>query len=293
MFELGIISDEIGQDFEQSCKLIREWGLSHVEIRTMWGKNILELTELELKQVDEIITKYNLTVTAIASPVFKSPRDSTPKDVDGDFQLSGFEDFDGQLKLIRKAAELCKRFKTDKIRIFTFWREPWTDELAQDVADKLIEATTVARDLGVILAVENEPVCVVGNGKELAALFDVIRQKAAPDIRAHIGILWDPGNASHGGEEIPFPDGYTLLQKDEIVHVHLKDTIVDAEGNRKLVPLGVGTIDYEEQLRQLKADRFSGVLVLEPHYHPEGMSQEDAALACVRAAQESLDAAFA
>ena len=293
MYELGIISDEIGQDLDHACKLIREWGLSHVELRTMWGKNILELTEPELKRVDEIITKHDLTVTAIASPVFKSPRDDTARDVEGDFQLSGFETFEGQLSLISKAAAICKRFNTNTIRVFTFWREPWTDELAQDVADKLIEATTVARDLGVILAVENEPVCVVGNGKELAALFDVIRQKAAPDIRAHIGILWDPGNASHGGEEIPYPDGYNVLGKDEIVHVHLKDTIVDADGNRQLVPLGKGTIDYEGQLRQLEADGFSGVLVLEPHYHPDGMSQEDAALACVRAAQESLHAAFA
>lgn len=293
MFELGIISDEIGQDFEQACKLIREWGMSHVEIRTMWGKNILELTESEIDQVGEILAKYKLRVTAIASPVFKSPRDSQPRDVEGDFQISGFEDFEGQLELIRKAASLCKSFDTDKIRIFTFWREPWTDDLAQDVADKLVKAATLARDLGVILAVENEPVCVVGNGKELGSLFDVIRQKASPDIRSHIGILWDPGNASHGSEEIPYPDGYDCLEKDEIIHVHLKDSIVDGEGNRKLVPLGEGTIDYGGQFRRLKADGFSGVMVLEPHYHPEGMSQEDAALICVRAAQESLNAAFA
>lgn len=292
MFELGIISDEIGQDLEQSCKLIHEWGMSHVELRTMWGKNILELTESELDQVSEIIKKYELTVTAIASPVFKSPRDGSPKDVEGDFQLGGYEDFDGQLKLIHKAASLCKRFGTDKIRIFTFWREPWTDELVQDVADKLIQATQVAKESDVILAVENEPVCVVGNGKELAGLFEIIRQQSSSDLKSHIGILWDPGNASHGGEEIPFPDGYNLLEKDEIVHVHLKDTIVKADGNRQLVPLGKGTIDYPNQLRQLKADGYRGILVLEPHYHPDGMSQEDAALECVRAAQESLNAAF-
>ena len=293
MFELGIISDEISSDFEQACKLIREWGMRHVELRTMWDKNILELTESELNQVDEILAKHQLTVTAIASPVFKSPRDSAAKDVEGDFQLSGFESFESQLELIRKAAALCKRYGTDKIRIFTFWREPWSDTLIQDVANKLIKATELAKDLHVVLAVENEPVCVVGNGKELAGVFDVVREQITPELKPHIGILWDPGNASYGGEEIPFPDGYNMLQAEEIVHLHLKDVILDAEGNRQLVPLGDGVIDYTSQLRQLKADLYSGVLVLEPHYHPDGMSKEDAALACVRAAQECINAAFA
>ena len=292
MFELGIISDEIGQDFDRACGLIREWGMSHVEIRTLWDKNSLELTESELAQVSEILKKHDLTVTAIASPVFKSPREGKPKEVEGDFQLSGFESFEGQLDLIRKAALSCKRFGTDKIRIFTFWRESWNDDLIHDVAEKLIEATKFAQELDVKLAVENEPVCVVGNGKELAGLFDAIRQKASSDVRSHIGILWDPGNASHGGEEIPYPDGYQLLEKDEIIHVHLKDSIVDDEGNRQLVPLGEGTIDYVSQFRQLKDDGYEGVLVLEPHYHPDGMTKEDAALACVRAAQETLNAAF-
>lgn len=292
MFELGIISDEIGQDFERACKLIREWGMSHVELRTMWDKNILALSEDELQQVGEIIKKYRLSVTAIASPVFKSPRDGKPKEVTGDFQLGGFESFEGQLELIRKSAQLCKRFSTDKIRIFSFWREEWNDELVQDVANKLIKAAKLAKDLNVILAVENEPVCVVGTGKEAGGLFDAIRQKADADVMQHIGVLWDPGNARHGGEETPYPDGYNTLKPSEIIHVHLKDALVDKDGNRHLLPLGQGSIDYIGQFQKLKQDGYAGVLVLEPHYHPEGMSQEDAAHSCFVAAQECLLESF-
>lgn len=292
MFELGIISDEISPDFERACQLIKDWGMQHVELRTMWGKNILALSESELTQVADILDKYQLKVTAIASPVFKSPRDGKTKEVTGDFQLDGFESFEGQLELIRKSALLCKRFNTDKIRIFTFWRESWNKQLVDDVSSKLVEAAELAKELAVVLAVENEPVCVVGTGQELGGLFDAIRQKAEPSVMNHIGVLWDPGNAGHGGEEIPYPDGYQALNADEVIHVHLKDSIVDAAGNRQLVPLGEGDIDYVSQLHQLKTDGYQGVLVLEPHYHPESMSQEEAAFACVKAAQASLQQAF-
>ena len=292
MFALGIISDEIEQDFDQACQLIRDWGIEHVELRTMWGKNILELEESELDQVGEITAKYELNVTAIASPVFKSPRDGIPKETEGDFQLGGFDSFEDQLELIRKSAALCQRFGTDKIRIFTFWREPWSDDLVQDVAVKLIEAATLAKDMGVTLIVENEPVCVVCTGEELGKLFSMIRQLAPADIRKHIAILWDPGNASHGSEETPYPDGYNMLQADEVVHLHLKDSLVGEGGSRRYVPLGYGDIDYVAQFHKLKVDGYAGLLVLEPHYHPKGMRREDAAKACVKAAKETLREAF-
>ena len=293
MFELGIISDEISGDFARACALIKEWDMSQVELRTMWDKNILELSEHELDSVGESLEQHGLTVTAIASPIFKSPRGGTVRSVQGDFQLSGFESFEGQLELIRRAAAVAQRFGTERIRIFTFWREPWSDALAEDVALKLVEAATLARDLGVVLAVENEPVCVVGTGWELGALFRVVDRNAGPDVRAHIGMLWDPGNASHEDQEVPYPDGYDALETSRLIHVHLKDSIVGADGNRQLVPLGEGTIDYVAQFRRLEADGYRGPVVLEPHYHPEGMSKGGAALACVRAARKVLAVADA
>jgi sugar phosphate isomerase/epimerase len=292
MYQLGILSDEVSADFERACRLIKGWDLQHVELRTMWGKNILDLSESELRQVAEILARYQLAVTAIASPIFKSPRDGQPKAVAGDFQLAGFESFAKQLELLERAAVLAKRFGTDKIRVFTFWREAWSEALLDDVSDKLLEAAALAKTLAVRLAVENEPVCIVGTGQELGALLAAIRAKAEPAVMKHIGVLWDPGNASHGGEERPYPDGYQQLKAAEIIHVHLKDALLDEEGQRQLVPLGEGIIDYHNHFIQLKKDGYDGVLVLEPHYHPEGMSQEDAALICVKAAKASLAKAF-
>ncbi|TRM79994.1 xylose isomerase, partial [Sulfolobus sp. D5] len=39
-WNLGIISDEISQDFEHSLKVISELGANFVEIRNLWNKNV-------------------------------------------------------------------------------------------------------------------------------------------------------------------------------------------------------------------------------------------------------------
>lgn len=291
MFKLGIISDEISSDLDRACTLTREWGMEHIELRTIWDKNILALSPKEFDRVGRIVDRHGLKVTAIASPIFKSPRDGVAREVAGDFQLRGYESFEGQLELIQRAAGIAKSLGTDRIRIFTFWREPWSDALVEEVAGRLIQAAALARELGVVLAVENEPVCVVGTGRELGDLFRVIDGTAEPELRDRIGMLWDPGNASHGGEETPYPDGYAALNPSRIIHLHLKDSAADTEGRRSSAPLGHGTIDYVSQLRRIRADGYRGALVLEPHYHPEGLTKEESALACVTAARGVIEEA--
>jgi L-ribulose-5-phosphate 3-epimerase len=293
VFQLGIISDEVSDDLDCACGLIREWGLNHVELRGMWGKNILALTPEEIEHAAGIVKRHRLTVTAVASPIFKSARDGKLKeDVGGDFQLGGFEPLEEQLNLIRKAAVIAKQFGTNLVRVFTFWRESWDRDLVDDVSNKLLEAASLARDLDVILVVENEPVCVVGSGKELGELFQVIDRKADADVRKHIAMLWDPGNAAHGGHETPYPNGYDSLDPTRIVHMHLKDSTFDEAGNPQYVPMGHGTIDYVRHLRQLKEDGYCGSLVLEPHYHPANQTREWAAHVCIVAAKEVIQQAI-
>ena len=294
MYQLGIISDEVSADFEKACELISKWGLPYVELRTMGGKNILELSDTELDDIEASLKRHQLKVSAIASPALKSPRDGQPKEVEGDFTLEGDDSFEGQLELIRRSAALAKRFGTQYIRIFTFWREDFSDDLAEDVASKLAQAAELAKDLDVVLAVENEAVCVAGTGQELSKIFERLEVQTSPDVFAHIGTLWDPGNAYACGEDEPFPKDYKMLKPGGIVHIHLKDAVKETstKAGVRFVPLGEGAIDYAAQFRQLRADGYEGLLVLEPHYAPGGTPQEDAAHTAVVAAQKVLAEAF-
>src|SRR5947209_19517379 len=40
-FKVGVISDEISQDFDHACYVLaKEWNLGFVELREVWGKNL-------------------------------------------------------------------------------------------------------------------------------------------------------------------------------------------------------------------------------------------------------------
>lgn len=289
MFDLGIINDEVSDDFARTCELVRAWGLSHVELRVLWGKNVLQLNENEVTQAVALLREHDLTVTAIASPVFKSPLDEKLREQEADFALEGVEGMEAQLELLERACALAGRFGTGMVRIFTFWREPWSETLAQEVVEKLGRGAEVAQRHGVVLAIENEPVCIAGTGQELGALCRTIATGLPTGLTEHLGALWDPGNALAGGEQVPYPDGYRSLRGCQLIHVHLKDLTFDETGSPMFVPLGEGRIDFRGQLEQLQRDGYRGVLVLEPHYRPEGILREEAARTCVEAAQQMLN----
>lgn len=60
--------------------------MEHTELRTIWDQNILTLSPKEFDRVGKIVDRHGLKVTAIASPIFKSPRDGVARGVAGDFQ---------------------------------------------------------------------------------------------------------------------------------------------------------------------------------------------------------------
>src|SRR5215831_15540600 len=71
-FRVAVITDEISQDFDHACSVAaNEFGMQWVELRGMWGKSLGSLSDAEVNDASKILTKYNLRVTDIASPLFK------------------------------------------------------------------------------------------------------------------------------------------------------------------------------------------------------------------------------
>ena len=45
-FKVSVINDEISQDFDHACYVIsHDFGLSWIELRSMWGKNVTDLSD--------------------------------------------------------------------------------------------------------------------------------------------------------------------------------------------------------------------------------------------------------
>ncbi len=255
-FKLGVISDEITQDFEKALAWIKGYGLEWVELRTIWGKYIPEFPPDDEKRVQDLLAKYNLRVSVLDSAYFKITLPGTTSkfaEGKGDFAANEHEK---QGALLERAIARAKDFGTDKVRIFSFWRVDDPHTVFDRVAKELDKTAAVAKAEGIRLLLENEFACNVATGAEGAAMLNAVKAPA-------LGLNWDPGNAYAAGERKPYPDGYDLLDKKRLWHMHLKD----AEGTGVVWrPIGGGQIDYLGQFRAILKDGFTGTMSLETHY---------------------------
>jgi hypothetical protein len=124
-FRVSVINDEITQDFEKACQIVSvDFGLRWIELRSMWEKNVTELSAKQIEDARKILQEHKLHVTDIASPLFKTDWPGAPRSPQSEMRDQFHADFDAaaQDKLLDHCVALCKSFDTDRIRCFDFWR---------------------------------------------------------------------------------------------------------------------------------------------------------------------------
>ena len=267
-FKLGVITDEISEDFDRALDFLTAQSLGYCEVREMWDKNIMNLSPQELARAKHAIEKHHLRVSDIASPLFKYnlPEMPAQQNEKRDTFRATFTDQDTE-DLLRRASELAHFFDTQLIRIFSYSRVDEPEKAYPHVRDRLAKAADVAAKNRVVLVLENEHTCNVGTGKELGRL---VKEINSPHLRG----LWDPGNATVLGE-VPYPDGYRAV-RGVFAHMHVKDVKKDpATGKLIWAPVGGGMIDYRGQFKALRHDEYNGTMSLETHYRrPDGNKLE-------------------
>ena len=267
-FKLSVINDEITQDFGRACEVAaQDFGLQLIEIRGMWGKNIMRLDAKEIDEARKILEKYKLRVSSIASPIFKVdwPGAPTSKFSPKRDQFGADFTFEQQIELLERGFELMRVFQVDRIRIFDFWRLDDQQPYRAAMDAKLTEASKKAAKRGVTLLLENEPSCNTATGAEAARTLGAVR---SPNLKLN----WDPGNAASRGE-IAYPYGYSRLPKNRIGYIHCKDVVRNGD-KYEWMKMGGGIIDYVGQYRALKKDGYRGVVSLETHWRGAGTPEE-------------------
>ena len=79
-FRIAVINDEISPDFDHACYVAsHDFGMSWIEVRSMWGKNVIDLDAAQIDEAKTILSKYKLQVTDIASPLFKTDWPGAPR----------------------------------------------------------------------------------------------------------------------------------------------------------------------------------------------------------------------
>jgi len=260
VFRVGVISDEITQDFGRACEVAsREFGMEWVELRDLWNKNVLNLDAKEMAEAQRIMKKFQLRVTDIASPLFKVNWPSAPlsKYAQHDEFKAGFT-FAQQDEVLERGVEAAKFFGTDRVRCFDFWRLQDQKPYREAIDERLRNAADKAGKRGIILLLENEGACNTSTGAEAAKTLDAVKSRS-------LMLNWDAGNAAASGEKA-YPDGYNLLPKDRIGHCHCKDTV--KRGNRyEWEAMGRGIVDWVGQFQALKRDGYRYAVSLETHWN--------------------------
>ena len=275
LFPIAAITDEFSPDIAAAARSMSEIGMSAAELRMVFGKNIVDLTDEELDRAKQIVGQHGMTIISIASPLLKCVLPDAPE-VDSRFQQDVFASrhtFEDQPRLTGRAFEIAKRMGARIVRVFSYWRTVEPEKCFDRVVAALRALAEKAAKHDLIIGLENEQACNIATGEETA------RVLAAID-HPHLQVVWDPCNALVSGEN-PFPQGYRRLPVRRIVHVHAKDCFVK-DHKPTFGPLGECGIDWKGQVAALVADGYKGYISLETHWPGPGGDKHAASMICGR-----------
>jgi sugar phosphate isomerase/epimerase len=240
MWTLSGFSDEISPDFAEQCALVAELGLTHLELRSAWGTNVLDLDAGQLDAASALLAEHDLAVSSIGSPIGK---------------IGIGDDFGPHLERARHAVEVAHHFGAPYVRIFSFFVPAGVDpdSVRDEVLDRMRALAEVAAAGQVVFLHENEKEIY---GDIPRRCLDVVESVGSP----HLQLAWDAANFVQVGVR-PFSEGYASL-RPHLAYVQIKDALL-ASG--EVVPAGRGDGEVAETMRALHADGFDGFFSLEPH----------------------------
>ncbi|WP_136610963.1 sugar phosphate isomerase/epimerase family protein [Sinomonas albida] len=238
-WELSGFGDEIDADPRVQAAVMRALGASHIEVRSAWGTNIVDLSEDQLAELKSVLDEAGLKVSAIASPIGKV-----------DVELPVEHEVERLDRALRAAEVLAAPY----IRIFSFYYE---GKKAEDVRDAVIERMTAlarrAEGTGVTLVHENEK-DIFGDVPE--RVLDIVETVDSPALK----LAWDPANFVQVGVK-PFSEAYEML-RPHVVYLQVKDAV---SSSKKVVPAGEGDGEVLTTVEALRDSGYTGFASLEPH----------------------------
>ena len=247
---IAAITDEFSPILSEALPAMQEIGMTGAELRVVDGKNILDLNADELRRTRDAVAAARLKVVSIASPLLKCVLPDAPE-IDKRFHHDVFASkhkFEDQPRLAEHAMEVARLFDAPIVRVFSYWRTVQVDRCEDAIVKALSELAALAEKENVIVGLENEHACNVATAREAARILKLVTHR-------NLKLVWDPANALCAGED-PFPEGYSLLPKDRVAHVHAKDCHIGSDGKPVWGPLGTRHVPWKEQIDGLLHDDY-------------------------------------
>jgi 3-dehydroshikimate dehydratase len=240
MLGLAAFADEISPDLDAQIQTCRKYGITHVELRGVAGKNVLDFDRPMRADIKRRLADNGLAVIGIASPI-------------GKVKLS--EPFEPHFERFQIAVELAEFFDAPFIRVFSYYEA--FPHGREEVIHRMMKKVEYVQRYCPVLLHENEKDIF---GERGAQCLDLHRSIDSPKFRA----AFDFANFVQAGED-PL-DNWPLL-KPYTVHIHVKDAL---RGSGKVMPAGEGDGHVGEILRDAYVSGYRGFLSLEPHLAAAG-----------------------
>jgi sugar phosphate isomerase/epimerase len=267
-FKLAIITDGISQDVETSFKYLNEVGVEYGDLQFIWGKEIGDQTDDEVKEIKRLMKKYSIKIGCLTRHNFAG--------IPAKMETLHSEAYNAHMDKYKRCFEIANEVECPIVRIMSTKKdmilfgsngaEQWvTAKGAWDAQVELYrEPVAYAEKMGTMIVTEN---C---NGGQVTSNY--LAAKLIKELNTDIlKILWDPCNALYCTEK-PFPDGYNAAE-GLIGHIHLKDAKIDiAKASVEFRSFGQGDMaPYLLDIASaLKADNYQGIVSLEANYRPVG-----------------------
>ncbi|WP_448576295.1 sugar phosphate isomerase/epimerase family protein [Thermomicrobium sp.] len=239
-WKLAAFADEIHPDPALALHTMQAAGINTVELRSAWGKNVLDLTDEELAALAQEVDQRRMTVAVIASPIGKSSI----------AEPAAFE-----MARLERALAIAHRLGSKAIRVFSFYLPSGEspERYRDEVLRRIQQWVRRAGESRMTLLHENDKALY---GDVPQRCFDLLNSIGSPWFRA----VWDPANFVQCGVR-PFSTGFSMLAPF-IAHVHVKDAVL---GSGEVTVAGAGDGELADTLAALAARGYRGYLSLEPH----------------------------
>jgi sugar phosphate isomerase/epimerase len=261
---IGAITDEFSLDPGVALDAMSKLGMTIAELRLIGNRNVIDLSDDEVRALRDEVEKRGMRVLSIASPVLKCVLPDAPP-LDERFQQDVFGSaytIADQPRLAKRAMEIAELAGAKFIRVFSYWRTIAPEQCHDRIVSALRGLADQAGERGLVIGLENEHACNVATGAEAGKILASLDHPALKSI-------WDPANAFILGET-PFPDGYAKLPATRVAHVHAKDCVIKGH-TPTWGPLGEMDVDWRGQIAALKRDGYAGAISLETHWRgPDG-----------------------
>ena len=239
MIRLSAFADEISEDPAEQLDCLGTLGVKHVEFRSIFGTNVLDLTDAQHDAFRAMMAARGMSLSAIGSPIGK---------------IAITDPFGPHLARFGVAMKLAESYETPRIRVFSYYL-PEGDDPARhrdEVLRRMAAKAELARKRGLILVLENEEGIY---GDNAPRVLDILESVGSPAL-SH---AFDPANYLINGQSI---DAAWDLLKTRVGHFHVKDY---DPSTRNFVVAGAGGGQIPRLLAEAHARGFDGYATLEPH----------------------------